>query len=576
MFKFNKRSVPIKQWSGELLGQILAIDTETDIRPFHEIADLCTMQVYNGKTAYYVMERDVVDFLFKHKQSTMIMHNAPFDLDVIAKCLPNTGRAWTYGKVDRRQVFDTLILYKLWHLAHIGFTPMKSSLAHCCSTLMNVVLNKDTDVRCTFEQYKNVNIEDIPIEHLEYGAKDAVATWDLYFVIMSRIKQYDTHNTLLSYDIQIKGAVALDQIYKNGFSFDLEARDIWLKDKQEQLDKEANILATWGWCRGVKGIKDRYENIISLIGLHNVLPRTEDGSISSKSEDLEKYNDHPFISAYLKFQTLEKAISFVSDICAERVHSRYNLLVNTGRTSASKPNIQNVPRVGGIREMYIPAKGCKLVDIDYSALELATLAQVCINEVGYSKMGDLINEGKCLHYYTASKVYRKEESEITKDERQFSKIPNFAFPTNMSPNTFIDYCAGYNVPMTLAQATELKAAYAEAYPEISESFWRVPQGTDRSVTLTGRVRSNCTYTAYLNTKFQGLAADGAKLAMYNVCRAGYKIVAFIHDQIVVEALTEEALDTLDKVSSIMVDSMKVVTPDVKISVEGEVRDRWGK
>lgn len=576
--QFNKRHVPIKQWSGEYLGQILAVDTETDVRPFYEIAKLQTMQVYNGKAVYYVLARDVANFEIEHEASIQIMHNAPFDLDVIGQVAG--GRERTYYKLDNKRVFDTNILYKLWHLAHIGFTPKRSSLAHCCSSLLGIELDKNTDIRCTFEQYKNVPVSEIPVEHLEYGAKDAVATWDLYFVLMSRIKQYDIHNTLLSYDIQIKGAVALDQIYKNGIKLDLEARDKWLANINKQMEVEADILATYGWVRGKKGIKDIYENIIHYLDLHNVLPRTEDGSISSKREDLEQYNDSPFIASYLKFIELEKASTFVRDIHTERIHPRYSLLMNTGRTSCSGSggacNIQQIPRVGGIRELFVPEKGKRFVDIDYSALELAGLAQVCISEFGFSKMAELINEGKCLHYYTASNVYRKPESEVTKDERQFSKIPNFAFPTNMSPNTFIQYCAGYGVPMTLEQAEELKRAYAKTYPEISEHFWRVPNGVDRNVTLTGRVRANCTYTAYLNTKFQGLCADGAKLALYNVAKAGYKIVAFIHDQIMIESDIEDAEKDMDKVQQIMIESMKEVIPDVKISTEGQILERWCK
>ena len=37
-----------------------------------------------------------------------------------------------------------------------------------------------------------------------------------------------------------------------------------------------------------------------------------------------------------------------------------------------------------------------------------------------------------------------------------------------------------------------------------------------------------------NTPFSGLAADGAKLAMWSLTRAGYHIVAFVHDEILIE------------------------------------------
>ena len=576
--KYNKRTVNIENWNGEDLGSILSVDTETDYVPFTQVADLATMQVFNGKKVVYVMAEDVSKFLDLHKDSTLFFHNAPFDLDVISNHIH--VKQWTYDVVDRAKVYDTQILYKLWHLAHVGFVPFKSSLAHLSSSFFGEVMSKDNEIRCNFMEYKNVPIEDIPEEFVVYGAKDVVATWDAYFELVSRIKRYDQHNTLLSHNIQLKGAVALDHIYKNGIKVDLKARDQKLKEMRALMEEKADTLATYGWVRGTKGIKERYENIIDLIGLSNVLPRTEDGSISSKREDLTHYNDHPFISAYLDFHEVEKATTFIRNWCTERIHPRYSAILNTGRTSCSGGdnacNIQQIPRIGGIRELFIPEEGKVFVDIDYSALELAGLAQVCITEFGYSKMADLINEGKCLHYYTASNVYRKPEEEITKDERQFAKIPNFAFPTNMSPSTFVSYCKGYNVPMTEEQGEEVKRAYAETYPEISQDFWNVPFGENTVYTLTGRARANCSYTAYLNTKFQGLCADGAKLALYEVDKAGYKIVAFIHDQIMVEAPKSLSLDTLNTVSQIMIESMQEVIPDVKISVEGEILERWKK
>ena len=60
-------------------------------------------------------------------------------------------------------------------------------------------------------------------------------------------------------------------------------------------------------------------------------------------------------------------------------------------------------------------------------------------------------------------------------------------------------------------------------------------------TLTGRVRGRVGFTQARNTPFQGLAADGAKLALWALIRAGYRVVAFIHDEIIVE-LPEEGVD----------------------------------
>jgi DNA polymerase I-like protein with 3'-5' exonuclease and polymerase domains len=61
-------------------------------------------------------------------------------------------------------------------------------------------------------------------------------------------------------------------------------------------------------------------------------------------------------------------------------------------------------------------------------------------------------------------------------------------------------------------------------------------------TLTGRLRANASYCARHNTVFQGLAADGAKLALWLLWRAGYRIVNFIHDEVLIEIPVDSRLD----------------------------------
>ena len=79
-------------------------------------------------------------------------------------------------------------------------------------------------------------------------------------------------------------------------------------------------------------------------------------------------------------------------------------MVNTGRTSCRKPNVQNQPRLGGVRECWVPRKGNVYVQADYSIAELCALAQCCIFMGLESKMAEALNEGKDLHLDFASNV----------------------------------------------------------------------------------------------------------------------------------------------------------------------------
>jgi hypothetical protein len=96
-------------------------------------------------------------------------------------------------------------------------------------------------------------------------------------------------------------------------------------------------------------------------------------------------------------------------------------------------------------------------------------------------------------------------------------------------------------------------------------------------TLTGRVRSGVGFTQARNTPFQGLAADGAKLALWALVREGYRVVAFIHDEFVIE-LPEGADHTAEarKVEAILNTSMERVTGGVPVACEYALARRWSK
>lgn len=53
-----------------------------------------------------------------------------------------------------------------------------------------------------------------------------------------------------------------------------------------------------------------------------------------------------------------------------------------------------------------------------------------------------------------------------------------------------------------------------------------------SCTMTGRLRARCNFRSARNNTFQGLAADGAILAMWKLFRHGFSLAMFVHDEIV--------------------------------------------
>lgn len=99
----------------------------------------------------------------------------------------------------------------------------------------------------------------------------------------------------------------------------------------------------------------------------------------------------------------------------------------------------------------------------------------------------------------------------------------------------------------------------------------------RACTLTGRVRNNVTFSSGKNAVFQGIAADGAKEAIFRLMRMGKRVLMFVHDEICCE-VDEKRVDVEKaQIEKVMVEEMaRVVGHGVPIAVESGVADRWHK
>ena len=96
-------------------------------------------------------------------------------------------------------------------------------------------------------------------------------------------------------------------------------------------------------------------------------------------------------------------------------------------------------------------------------------------------------------------------------------------------------------------------------------------------TMTGRIRSGTSYTESRNTPFQGLASDGAKLALFRLVAADYRVVGFVHDEVLIELPVQaDYTDEISRIDKIMCDAMKEVTGSVPVQCEAVLTTRWSK
>lgn len=341
-------------------------------------------------------------------------------------------------------------------------------------------------------------------------------------------------------------------------------------------------------------------------------PYTDKGAVKTDADTLKGSGD-PLLKTYAEgsfaIKLRDTYIPILQRGTTHPIYSEPRVLVRSGRTSWGDPNFQNPPSRGGFRECFVPRPGNVFASIDYSAVEMATLAQVNYLKFGYSRMRDLINEGKDLHIVFATENYLHDltydEAKAIHDDpshprweevdeaRTRAKPGNFGFPGGMYEKGFREYAKGYGIIMDLNEAAAARNGYLMTYPEMNDYFeWM--HGRQRA-SLTGRfalrqygsgrIRGGCHMTSGCNTMFQGLAADGAKAAGWMLYKEmtdpesplfGVGVWAFVHDEYLFEGPEETAHIWAPYAAKVMVEGMKRYVPDVLIEAEPALMRRWSK
>lgn len=329
----------------------------------------------------------------------------------------------------------------------------------------------------------------------------------------------------------------------------------------------------------------------------------EDACNESGDEVLKKY------SLYTRSRNLlTGSVKHLKQGQVVPVQTRFTVLMETGRTSSSSPNVQNVRREPGVRECFVPRPGHVFVGADYSAAELHTLAQACLDLVGESNLAVALNNGIDPHLWVASLIlaieyeeaaqrYRDKDATV-KNARQLAKAANFGFPGGCSARRFTAIAAGYTdangnaLELDEHEAQVLRAKWFRAWPEMKLYFDHVSGNVDArgwhivEQPRTNRIRRRCTYTSACNSNFQGLAADAAKRALWDITRAqlvdrssalwGSAIVNFVHDEIIIETPTSRAHDAALELESRMERAFESLCPDVPARAEAVVMRFWSK
>lgn len=336
---------------------------------------------------------------------------------------------------------------------------------------------------------------------------------------------------------------------------------------------------------------------------------TAKGQISLDKEACAAADD-PLLDEYGELSSLQTVVN--KDLKALRkgrflpIHSFFNSLIATGRTSSSGPNVQNIRRLPGIRECFVPRSGMVFLNADYDGLELRALAQVCLKLFGRSKLAEVLNSGQDPHLMVACTILgisyeeairrNEEQDDLVDGARQTGKVANFGFPGGLGIESLILFAKrSYKVTLTVDEAKKLKEVWIETFPEMGLYFAYIGEMTAKNVEgfaaieqlFTKRIRSQIPFTVACNTLFQGLGADATKSAGWLISKACYiekdsplygcRIVNFIHDEFLLECPEHMAHAAVMELKRLMILGALEYFPDVPPTVSKPLVARcWSK
>ena len=395
----------------------------------------------------------------------------------------------------------------------------------------------------------------------------------LWEILIKKINE-NSQQELLD-NIEVPFAKVLASMEVAGFLVDKEGIISYGEMLQARIDTMVDeIYDLAGEEFNINSPKQLGEILFSKLGLP-ARKKTKSGYSTSADvlEDLAV--DYPIVEKVLEYRMLAKLRStycegLIKEIAPDgRNRSTLNQTeTRTGRISSAEPNLQNIPvrtAVGKeMRKFFVAPAGHKLVDSDYSQIELRVLAHIADDKA----MIEAFNNNQDIHTVTASQVFNMPVEMVTPSMRSKAKAVNFGIVYGIGA-----FSLAKDIKVTRKEADSYIKGYLNHYSGIDTYMKNVVENAKADgyvSTAFGRRRalpellsSNFNNRAFgervaRNMPIQGTAADIIKIAMVNVYnrlnneKLKAKLIMQVHDEIIVEAPDDEVV----KVKEILTQEME--------------------
>lgn len=555
-----------RPWEAEVFGISLACDDGCWWLPVKSL---------NGKPALPAdAVRDLLRPILADPKWTLVMQNAPYDLNVL----------WGFGLTKQRAEVHDLI-WMAWALDENrkGRYGLKDQ---------------------TFDEFgqRQTRWEDselgggkIPAD--QYAREDAHWTWALYGIYWSRLDE-DLRNYLDW--LASPTARITASMMRNGIGVDIR----FLLQHKEHLDNETARLESK--LRSIAPHVDpnspkqlsTYLFSRSGAGLKPFGKCGKSGQFSTDYESLQELVGHPYTDTLLEFRDIEKQLTtYVIPALAragqdpqQRLHTNLQIAGTTsGRFASSQPNLQNLPREGVIKKAFRAKSGFAFVCGDFDQLELRLMAHRSQDPV----MLKTYREGGDIHTVTAEAVGCK---------RFVAKQLNFGIQYGGSAETverILRVKAGVRVTMQEAQA--FRDGWNGLYCGVVSYRQKIRQEFDRNGfvrTLLGRYRrvrakarpgsedTGFGYRQALNATIQASAADLILMVMRNMQReidaravkdkrwGQVEQLIQVHDELLLEAPRAIAREVKKVLEGVFVEIGKLLNLTVPLSGKVGIGGTW--
>ena len=545
-----------------------------------------------------------------------VLHNAKFDMHLLAKEGIRLRGLYMDTMVAMHLLNENEPSYALKNLAtkygeHFGFN----------------------DKSMTYEElFGKGGFENTPLDIATvYASKDTHLTLKLskwinsYFDKMPKIKK-------LYYDVELPITEICFEMEQKGFAIDLDFANTYGEELREKINVlDTKIKEGFGDIN-INSNQQLGDVIYNQWDIQDDFKGKVDAN--TLKTIVSKYMDeHPkvtYINDLLEYRALNKLLTtyiepLPNKVCKRdgRLHGSFNQSSTaTGRFASNNPNLQNLPY--DARKMIVAPKGKIIIGIDYSQIEPRVLSHMA----GDEKLKEPYITNKDLYSSLASTVFKKpiEECGDGSKWRKLSKVVLLATMYGTSSFTLSqqvgitqedaeqiikDFYASYIDVANFINGTHDYAdtngfvqtlfgrkrrfighqQVAKRYKAVNEKVKNIVKKDnfniwqERNVSRElknlywevskeyGRVNRQS-----VNAVIQGSSADIMKIAMVDVFKHletkgdDWKLLATIHDEILIEIPADATDDEILEIASIQRDAVKLSIP---FKVDIEVSKRWG-